>query len=157
MFLLRPRSLLLLRQTQIARQFATGLRMPPLDFKPANDILSDPNEGTPSMEKAAAKIGRPLSPHITIYEPQLTWLMSIAHRVTGAGLATGIYAFGLYYAVAVPEAVTTTVANWIVSDVPSALVFAGKYVVAAPFLYHSFNGIRHLVRQPMKEIYTNSG
>jgi succinate dehydrogenase (ubiquinone) cytochrome b560 subunit len=124
--------------------------MPPLEFKRANDGLSNPSEEAFSMEKVAAEIGRPLSPHFTIYEPQLTWLMSIAHRVTGAGLATGIYAFGLYYAVMVPEAVTGTVANWIASDVPSAVVFAGKYIVAAPFLFHSFNGIRHLVWHSMR-------
>lgn len=145
MFLLRPRSLLLLRQTQIARSFATGLKMPPLEFKKADDTTSNPSEGAPSIETAAAQIGRPMSPHITIYEPQLTWLMSIGHRVTGAGLAAGIYAFGLYYAVAVPEAITSTVATFVANDVPSALVFAGKYIVAAPFLFHTFNGIRHLV------------
>ncbi|CAJ0826446.1 10600_t:CDS:2 [Entrophospora sp. SA101] len=32
---------------------------------------------------------RPLSPHFTIYQPQLTWYMSLTHRVTGAGLGIG--------------------------------------------------------------------
>ena len=32
---------------------------------------------------------RPLSPHLQIYRPQLTSLMSILHRLTGAGLALG--------------------------------------------------------------------
>lgn len=32
---------------------------------------------------------RPSSPHFTIYQPQLTWLASIANRVTGAGLSVG--------------------------------------------------------------------
>lgn len=119
--------------------------MPPLVFKKADDTTSDPSEGAPSVEMAAAQIGRPMSPHITIYEPQLTWLMSIGHRVTGAGLAAGIYAFGLYYAVAVPEAITTSAANFIANDLPSVAVFAGKYIVAAPFLFHTLNGVRHLV------------
>lgn len=30
---------------------------------------------------------RPNSPHLTIYEPQLTWIGSIANRVTGVGLS----------------------------------------------------------------------
>lgn len=30
---------------------------------------------------------RPNSPHLTIYEPQLTWVGSIANRVTGVGLS----------------------------------------------------------------------
>ena len=34
---------------------------------------------------------RPSSPHFTIYQPQLTWLGSIANRVTGAGLSVCEY------------------------------------------------------------------
>ena len=30
---------------------------------------------------------RPLSPHLTVYKPQITSVLSIFHRVTGAGLA----------------------------------------------------------------------
>ena len=29
---------------------------------------------------------RPLSPHLQIYKPMLTMMMSIAHRITGAAL-----------------------------------------------------------------------
>lgn len=29
------------------------------------------------------KLGRPLSPHLTIYSPQLTSMLSISHRITG--------------------------------------------------------------------------
>ena len=32
---------------------------------------------------------RPLSPHLQIYRPMLTMMMSIAHRITGAALAVG--------------------------------------------------------------------
>lgn len=41
-----------------------------------------------------------MSPHLTIYEPQLTWLMSIGHRITGAGLACLVYGGGIGYAAA---------------------------------------------------------
>jgi len=33
------------------------------------------------------RLARPSSPHFTIYQPQLTWIASIANRVTGAGLS----------------------------------------------------------------------
>jgi Succinate dehydrogenase/Fumarate reductase transmembrane subunit len=33
------------------------------------------------------RLARPSSPHFTIYQPQLTWLGSIANRVTGVGLS----------------------------------------------------------------------
>ena len=38
-------------------------------------------------EKSAA---RPLSPHLQIYRPMLTMMMSIMHRITGIGLYFGI-------------------------------------------------------------------
>ncbi len=34
---------------------------------------------------------RPSSPHFTIYQPQLTWVASIAHRVAGAGISVREY------------------------------------------------------------------
>ncbi len=36
-----------------------------------------------------ALIERPLSPHLQIYRPMLTMMMSIAHRITGAALYVG--------------------------------------------------------------------
>ena len=38
-------------------------------------------------DKSAA---RPLSPHLQIYKPMLTMMMSIMHRITGIGLYFGI-------------------------------------------------------------------
>ena len=32
---------------------------------------------------------RPLSPHLQVYRPQLTSMMSITHRATGVALTTG--------------------------------------------------------------------
>jgi succinate dehydrogenase cytochrome b556 subunit len=36
------------------------------------------------------KVDRPLSPHLSIYRPMLTMMMSIAHRITGAALYFGM-------------------------------------------------------------------
>ena len=87
--------------------------------------------------------GRPLSPHVSIYQPQLTWLMSIGHRVTGAGLAGLIYAFGIT-ASATSIDLTAKICE-LVSAVPLPLVLAGKFALAAPFMYHLLNGVRHLI------------
>ena len=32
---------------------------------------------------------RPLSPHLQIYKPQITSILSIMHRLTGIGLSVG--------------------------------------------------------------------
>src|SRR4051812_32428294 len=42
-----------------------------------------------SMAEAKAPIQRPISPHLQIYRWPLPMMMSIAHRVTGAGLYIG--------------------------------------------------------------------
>lgn len=40
---------------------------------------------------------RPSSPHFTIYEPQLSWLTSIANRATGTGLSVGTLVCVFFY------------------------------------------------------------
>lgn len=142
--LLRSRSLLLPALRPTLNRSLTSARLPPINYKSADDTTSSAAlEGRKDF--LLDPQGRPMSPHLTIYEPQLTWLMSIGHRVTGAGLSGLIYAFGIYYGLASPENVTSEMASWIVQDCPAALVYAGKYVLAAPFIFHTLNGIRHLV------------
>ncbi|KAG0366959.1 hypothetical protein BC939DRAFT_452239 [Gamsiella multidivaricata] len=90
---------------------------------------------------------RPLAPHLTIYQPQLTWYMSLFHRATGGALAVGFYGGAIAYAVGPMvglgfDAATVTSA---IATLPVAAKIAGKFVVAFPFTYHSFNGIRHLL------------
>ena len=41
------------------------------------------------MADTKAPVARPLSPHLQIYRPTLTMMMSIAHRITGVGLYVG--------------------------------------------------------------------
>lgn len=42
------------------------------------------------MTGAPQKHSRPLSPHLQIYKPMLTMMMSIVHRITGVGLYFGM-------------------------------------------------------------------
>ena len=63
------------------------------------DTTSATSQGTSQEEiLVSQRAKRPLSPFM-IYQPQLTWYMSFAHRVTGAGLAAGnfIYVYNLHY------------------------------------------------------------
>lgn len=91
------------------------------------------------------KSHRPLSPHVTIYQPQLTWLMSIGHRVTGAGLTGVVYGFGITSSLNLfPGNLTMKICE-LVSVLPLPMVLAGKFILATPFMYHLFNGVRHLI------------
>lgn len=41
------------------------------------------------------RLRRPMSPHLTIYKPQITSLLSVTHRGTGVALAGLLYGLGL--------------------------------------------------------------
>ena len=41
------------------------------------------------MSVANRPVHRPLSPHLQVYKPQLTSIMSILHRATGIALSVG--------------------------------------------------------------------
>lgn len=99
------------------------------------------SHATPTINEL--KSHRPMSPHMTIYQPQLTWLMSIGHRVTGAGLAGVVYGFGITSSLNLGN-LTMKICE-LVSVLPLPVVLAGKFVLATPFMYHLFNGVRHLI------------
>ena len=84
---------------------------------------------------------RPLSPHIQIYQWQLTMVLSITHRITGVALALGTLAL-VYWLVAAadgPEAFATAqtlAGSWL----GRILLFGWTLAL----FYHLTNGIRHL-------------
>ncbi|XP_060079838.1 succinate dehydrogenase cytochrome b560 subunit, mitochondrial-like [Ylistrum balloti] len=103
------------------------------------------------------KLNRPLSPHLSIYRPQLTSMLSLTHRATGIAMSVAIpvVATGLMFA---PGDFTTYLHSVHLS---AGSVIACKYIVAFPFTYHYVNGIRHLAWDwakgfSLKETY-NSG
>ncbi|MBA3325403.1 MAG: succinate dehydrogenase, cytochrome b556 subunit [Rhodobacteraceae bacterium] len=85
---------------------------------------------------------RPLSPHLTIYRPQLTSMLSILHRMTGVGLGLGgiLAVWWFLAASAGPEYfafVDGALTSWL-----GGIVMLGLLVA---LWYHFCNGIRHLV------------
>jgi succinate dehydrogenase (ubiquinone) cytochrome b560 subunit len=95
---------------------------------------------------AKQRLNRPVSPHLSIYKPQITWYASSLNRVTGVILSGSLYLFGFAY-LAAPytgwhletQSMVAAVAAW-----PVAAKIALKSFFAWPFFFHSFNGIRHL-------------
>ncbi len=84
---------------------------------------------------------RPLSPHLQIYKPQITSVMSILHRITGVGLTLGLLMF-LWFVGAVasgPEAfgVFTSFSGSFLG-----IIILFGFIIALS--YHLCNGIRHL-------------
>ncbi|KIJ62937.1 hypothetical protein HYDPIDRAFT_176335 [Hydnomerulius pinastri MD-312] len=91
----------------------------------------------------AQRLKRPSSPHFTIYQPQITWLGSIANRVTGGGLSALLYGFSLAYLIA-PGTFDSAHIVEFVAGLPEIVKTSGKVILAAPFAFHSLNGLRHL-------------
>lgn len=88
------------------------------------------------------RIERPLSPHLQIYSPMLTMMMSIAHRISGILLYFG----------------TFLLAWWLIAAATGPHYFGlvnghfssntGRFVMLAytwALLHHLLGGIRHLV------------
>jgi len=84
---------------------------------------------------------RPLSPHLLIYKPQLTSVLSIVHRGTGVALAVGLLLV-VYWLMALatgPDAFGNAqiiMGSWIGNVILFGFTFA--------LFYHLCNGIRHL-------------
>ena len=84
---------------------------------------------------------RPISPHLQVYRPQLTSVLSILHRITGVALAVGtiLLVYWLIAAASGPEAFASAealVGSWL----GRILLFGWTFAL----YFHLTNGIRHL-------------
>ncbi|MFT4562388.1 MAG: succinate dehydrogenase / fumarate reductase cytochrome b subunit [Gammaproteobacteria bacterium] len=84
---------------------------------------------------------RPLSPHLQIYRPQLTSLLSITHRGTGVFLSAGALVIAYWLvSIAAGEAAYET-AQVCLGSLPGKLLMA---LWTFSFYFHLCNGVRHL-------------
>lgn len=84
---------------------------------------------------------RPLSPHLQVYRPQLTSVMSILHRGTGVVLALGALVFAGWLVAAATGAEAFAAYSAVLASVPGKIALFG---FSACLVYHFLNGIRHL-------------
>lgn len=85
---------------------------------------------------------RPLSPHLQIYRPMLTMMMSIVHRITGAALYFGtlLLAWWLISVASGPNAYANV--EWFMGTLIGRVVLFGY---TWSLLHHMLGGIRHLI------------
>lgn len=84
---------------------------------------------------------RPISPHLQVYKPQLTSVLSITHRLTGVGLSMGTlvlcgWIFALSSGAETYGFFMTQIKSWYGQTFMVGLLFS--------FYYHLCNGLRHL-------------
>lgn len=86
-------------------------------------------------------VQRPLSPHLQIYRPQISSVLSILHRITGIALSAGTLLLVWWLvAAASGEAAYATVSGFLRSVFGILLLFG--WTVA--LWYHFCAGLRHL-------------
>ena len=84
---------------------------------------------------------RPLSPHLQVYRPQMTSVMSILHRAAGVVLTTGTFIMAAWL---VSLALGKEAYNVVVMVIGHPL---GQFVLfgySVALIYHALNGVRHL-------------
>nr|YP_010484900.1 succinate:cytochrome c oxidoreductase subunit 3 [Hypnea cervicornis]UVW80594.1 succinate:cytochrome c oxidoreductase subunit 3 [Hypnea cervicornis] len=91
------------------------------------------------MRKKTTIINRALSPHLSIYNPQVTSLSSIWHRISGVLLLVIIVSFNII----------TKLGSFLIFYIPilhmGPRIILFIYLISLVlFLYHSFNGVRHI-------------
>ena len=84
---------------------------------------------------------RPLSPHLQVYRPQITSVLSIMHRITGIALTCGALLFFYWitsatYGAEAFHSAQAVLGSWLGQLVLWGMVFS--------LFYHLGNGVRHL-------------
>ena len=88
------------------------------------------------------EINRPLSPHMTIYRPQVTSMFSILHRATGVGMAVSAFLIVWWFLAAASSPEYFAIADGFLTS------WFGRLILILSvwgLWYHFCNGIRHLM------------
>ena len=86
-------------------------------------------------------VQRPLSPHLQVYRPQITSILSIMNRVTGLAVSVGTLML-VWWLVAAASGPSSygRVASFVASPIGLFVMFGWT----ASLFYHLFGGLRHL-------------
>ena len=85
---------------------------------------------------------RPLSPHLTIYRPQLTSMTSILTRITGNALLVASLLMVWWFLAAAISPGAFAIADWVITSLLGDLVMLGSVWA---LWYHLLAGVRHLI------------
>ena len=89
-----------------------------------------------------SKQNRPLSPHLQVYKPQMTSMLSITHRITGVALAIGLpFLVWFLSEVAFGDLQNSLFSAIMFSWFGILMLVGWTYALA----FHLCNGIRHLL------------
>lgn len=80
-------------------------------------------------------LNRPITPHLTVFKPQYSSLLSIWHRITGLSLIiNGLF---LIFCIKINQ-------NLLLFFIYKIYIYSLKYIYILLLYYHIFNGIRNI-------------
>ncbi len=85
---------------------------------------------------------RPLSPHLQVYRPMLTMMMSIVHRITGSALYVGTLLLAWWLVAAATGADAFSTVQWFLGSWLGLVILFG---FTWALLHHMLGGLRHLL------------
>lgn len=85
---------------------------------------------------------RPLSPHLTVYRPQINSLTSILHRITGSAMIPGAVLVVWWFLAAATGAAYFEFVDGLLTSWIGTLIMVGSLWA---LWYHFCTGIRHLI------------
>lgn len=94
------------------------------------------------MAEVKRTIERPLSPHLSVYRPQINMVMSIAHRITGAALYVGTVLLAAWLVAASVGEPAFAFVNGLFAHPLGLLVLLGY---SWALIHHMLGGVRHLI------------
>lgn len=86
---------------------------------------------------------RPLSPHLQVYRPQLTSVLSIMHRITGVLLCKGIGFIIIALGIVAYDGVDLL--TFLQSTPYLTIIKIAIWLMVWSAIYHWLNGLRHLL------------
>ena len=106
-----------------------------------NKVVSDPD--TILIQQ---RLRRPLSPHLSIYRPQITSTLSVLMRITGLAMSGTFCLYPLLYLASPLLGIDVSVASLVAGfgSLPSFVKVPLRLAVAWTFTFHSFNSLRFL-------------
>lgn len=128
----------LFRQNQFTKFYARSMQT-----QPRIALIQGQTTVNKEFWSKNKELNRPMSPHLGIYKLQLTSTLSIMTRITGLGASVVLYAGGIgaiFYNQSFPELL-----QLIQSTIPHSFILLTKTALGGAIIYHTLNGVRHLV------------
>jgi succinate dehydrogenase / fumarate reductase cytochrome b subunit len=95
-----------------------------------------------STDAAPTPRARPLSPHLSVWRPTMTYVMSIVHRITGGALYVGVLLLAWFLLATSMDAAAFGAASAFLNSILGRLILFG---FTWALFHHMLGGIRHFI------------